>query len=145
MQRSKGPTLQNENTHTKTENMLGNRLWNEENETFVVALLDCQTTIFEAACNTNTFVEAIGWQQFAQANWNEKCIFRVFLTVFFQYHTASKELSHMEKFFKKYVCLAATHFSFQSWKKAWLVEKNILYKHRAQKHSIIWSNYSVFG
>ena len=83
MQRSKGPTLQNENTHTKTENMLGNRLWNEENETFVVALLDCQTTIFEAACNTNTFVEAIGWQQFAQANWNEKCMFRVFLTVFF--------------------------------------------------------------
>ena len=103
----------------------------------------------------NNIWSRMQYQYFCGSNWltticssklEQKCIIRVFLTVFFQYHTASTELSHMEKFFKKYVSLAATHCSFQSWNKAGLVrKKNILYKHRAQKHSIIWSNFSVFG
>ena len=135
MQRSKGPTLQNENIHTRTENMLGNRLWNEENEKFVVALLDCQTTIFEAACNTNTFVEAIGWQQFAQANWNEKCIFRVFLTVFLVSHSQQRAFSH-GKILQKVCLFGCNSFFISILKKAGTVKKisciNI-------EHSIIWS------
>ena len=62
------------------------------------------------------------WKQLADNNLLKQTGTKnVFFNCSFQYHAASKELSHIKKIFKKYVCLAATHFSFQSWKKAGLV------------------------